>query len=79
MTSLTINKREEEDKIDIKIDNIKNELIYTYHNNYHDYLVIPFSNNEIKTHLNNYENIYNEYANIIASSDERITTVALVN
>ena len=75
MTSLTITKKED----NIKIDNINNELIYTYHNNYHDYLVIPFSNSEIKTHLTNYEEIYNEYANIIQSNDERIKTIALTN
>ncbi len=74
-SSLTITKKGEE----IIIDNIENELIYTYHNNYHDYLVIPFSNGEIKTHLDNYENIYSEYAKIIASDDERIQTVALAN
>ena len=59
-------------------ENIENELIFTYHNNYQDYLVIPFSNEEIKTHLNNYENVYNEYANIIKSDDTRIKTVPLV-
>ena len=79
LSSLDITKTVDNDKIDIKIDNIQNELIYTYHNNYHDYLVIPFSNNEIKTHLNNYTDIYNDYAKIIKSDDERIKTVALVN
>ncbi len=78
MTSLTITKTSNEEEENIKIDNINNELIYTYHNNYHNYLVIPFSNNEIKTHLDNYENIYNEYAKIIASDDSRINTVDLV-
>lgn len=79
LSSLDITKRVEDDKIDIKIDNIQNELIYTYHNNYHNYLVIPFSNSEIKTHLNNYIDVYNDYAKIIESDDERIKTVALVN
>ena len=79
LSSLDITKTVDNDKIDIKIDNIQNELIYTYHNNYHDYLVIPFSNNEIKTHLNNYTDVYNDYAKIIKSDDERINTVALVN
>ena len=75
MTSLDIIKT---DNV-LKIDNIKNELIYTYHNNYHDYLVIPFSDEEIKTHLDNYENVYNEYAKIIESNDVRISTVALAS
>ena len=74
LTSLKITK---EDNI-IKIDNIENELIYTYHNNYKDYLVIPFSSNEIKNHLSNYKNVYNTYSKIISSTDERIKTVPLV-
>lgn len=78
LSSLNITKTIKEDKTSITIDNIENELIYTYHNNYQDYLVIPFSNEEIKTHLNNYESVYNEYANIIKSEDERIKTVPLV-
>ena len=74
MTSLDITKKD--NKIDI--NNINNELIYTYHNNYHDYLVIPFSNELIKEKLDNYEKIYNDYANIIKSDDERIKTIDLV-
>ena len=78
MSSLTITKTTNEEGSNIKIDNVSNELIYTYHNNYHDYLVIPFSDNEIKTHLDNYESVYNDYAKIIKSSDDRIKTVDLV-
>ena len=77
LTSLNITKTIKDDETSIKIDNINNELIYTYHNNYHDYLVIPFSNAEIKTHLNNYENVYNEYSKIIASDSDTIKTVPL--
>ena len=77
LSSLTINKVVDEDKTTITIDNIENELIYTYHNNYKDYLVIPFSSELIKDHLKDYEKIYNNYAKIITSSDERIKTVPL--
>ena len=79
LSSLKITKTIDNDNTSIKIDNIENELIYTYHNNYQDYLVIPFSNPEIKNYLNDYENIYNNYANIISTSDERIKTVPLSN
>ena len=79
LSSLTITKTINDDGEEIKIDNINNDLIYTYHNDYHDYLVIPFSNSEIKNYLNNYEEIYKEYSKIIASDDERIKTVSLVN
>lgn len=75
LTSLKITKKEN----NIVIDNIENELIYTYHNNYHDYLVIPFSNIEIKNHLSNYQEVYNTYSNIISSNDPRIKTTQLYN
>ena len=71
LTSLKITKKEN----NIIIDNIENELIYTYHNNYKDFLVIPFSNNEIKTYLSNYKEVYNTYASIINSNDIRINIV----
>ena len=77
LSSLTITKVTTNGESSIKIDNIENELIYTYHNNYKDYLVIPFSNSEIKSHLTNYQDVYNRYAKIILSDDERIKTVEL--
>ncbi len=79
LSSLTITKEVKGDKNKITIDNIENELIYTYHNNYKDYLVIPFSNKEIKTHLKDYDKVYETYAKIIASDDERIKTIPLVS
>ena len=75
LTALKITKKED----NIKISNIENELIYTYHNNYKDYLVIPFSNSEIKTHLNNYRNIYDTYSKIINIDDSRIKTIPLAS
>ena len=77
LSSLTITKTIEDDNTVVKIDNIENDLIYTYHNNYHDYLVIPFSNKIIKDYLPNYQEVYDNYAKIISSSDERIKTLAL--
>lgn len=77
MSSLTITKTIDGGEISVTINNIENDLVYTYHNNYHNYLLIPFSNNLIKDYLNNYENVYKEYANIIATDDERIKTKKL--
>ena len=79
LSSLEITKTIDGDIETIKIDNIENDLIYTYHNNNTNYLVIPFSNKIIKDYLNDYENVYNSYASIIASDDERIKTLPLGN
>ena len=79
LSSLTITKTVDESESHITIDNIENELIYTYHNNYKDYLVIPFSDNIIKEYLPNYEKIYDEYIKKITSNDSRIKIVPLVS
>ena len=79
LSSLTITKTVDGDEKTIKIDNIENDLIYTYHNNYHDYLVIPFSNKIIKDYLSNYQEVYDNYASIIKSDDERIKTLPIGN
>ena len=79
LSSLTITKEVKEDESTITIDNIENELIYTYHNNYQDYLVIPFSHEQIKNYLKDYDKVYEKYAQIIASDDERIKTVPLAS
>lgn len=77
MSSLDITKTKVGDKVDIKIDNIKNDLIYTYYSNWSNFKVIPFSNPDIKKYAYNYQNLYNTYSEVIKSSDERITTVPL--
>ena len=77
MSSLTIKKTITEEETTIEINNIKNDLIYTYHKNYSDFKVIPFSNPQIKNYLSNYEDIYNQYSDIIKSDDPRIQIVPL--
>ena len=79
MPYLTITKTVTDDNVDIKIDNINNELIYTYYTGWRYFKVIPFSNPEIKNYLSGYQDVYNTYAKIIASDDERIKTVPLAS
>ena len=79
MSSLNITKTVYGGKTTIKIDEINNELIYTYYSGWRNFVVIPFSNAEIKSHLSGYQGVYNTYAKIIASSDERISTVPLAS
>lgn len=79
MSSLKITKTEKGKEKTIKIDNIENELIYTYYTGWRYFKVIPFSSSQIKEYLPGYQNVYNKYAEVIKSDDERITTVALAS
>lgn len=77
MSSLTIKKTIQDKETKIELTNIKNNLIYTYHKNYTNFLVIPFSNPKIKDYLVNYEDVYNKYRDIIETTDESISIVPL--
>ena len=72
MTMIDIKKEIKDNESIITLNNLNNELIYTYHNNYKDFKVIPFSNSDIFDYLNNAENIYNEYKNIVTKLDNNI-------
>ena len=79
MSSLKITKTVTDTETTIDITDIKNELIYTYHKNYQDFNVIPFSNPDIKNYLKKYSSVYQEYAKIVESDDERIQLVPCSN
>ena len=79
MSSLTITKSEKDNETNITIDNIQNELIYTYQKNYNNYLVIPFSNPDIKNYLEDYQKVYDTYSKIILSEDKDINLVPLAD
>jgi poly-gamma-glutamate synthesis protein (capsule biosynthesis protein) len=72
MVSLNIVKTVDNNKTNIKIEDVKGDLIYTYHQNFKKFKVIPFSklNNDL---LNNYEQIKNEYSAIINNYDKTIS------
>ena len=56
----------------IKIDNLEIELSYTYKNSAEKYYkVIPFSKMNTK-YLSNYEEVYNEFKNVIQKFDNNI-------
>ena len=69
MSSLDITKREYKGETSITIDNVKNELIYTYYSNWANFRVIPFSNKEIVSKFPNYKNVYETYKNVITNLD----------
>lgn len=75
MASLDINKEEVDGKTTkIEINNVKGDLIWTYHRGYKNFQVIPFNKLD-NTKLNGYQAIYNQYKPIInKTNDSRIQT-----
>lgn len=72
MTSIEITKKNSSNNIEISINNLENELLYTYYtSDYKDFKVIPFSN-LTDEYLSNYKNIGNKYVDIIKSIDNNI-------
>ena len=70
MTSLEIEKDLKTNKITIK--NLENELLYMYYTNeYKDFLIVPFSKID-NSYLNNYQEVYEKYKNIIISLNSNI-------
>lgn len=69
LTSIDIVKEDNK----IKIENLDNDLIYTYNDHYTNYKVIPFSNSDIKIYLNDYERLYTKYSNIVKKLDNNIS------
>ena len=77
MTSLEINKTVKGNDINITIDNVDNELIYTYYKKWRNFKVVPFSSQEIKTYLPNYKSVYERYKNIVKKYDNTISVKPL--
>ena len=76
LSSIKITKNIDKDNnTSIKLSDLNNELIYT--TNKDGYKIIPFSNPDIKDYLNDYERIYNKYANIVRSIDSSININSL--
>lgn len=76
LSSIKITKNIDKDNnSSIKLSDLNNELIYT--TNKDGYKIIPFSNPDIKDYLNDYERVYNKYANIVRSIDSNININSL--
>lgn len=76
LSSIKITKNIDKDNnSSIKLSDLNNELIYT--TNKDGYKIIPFSNADIKDYLNDYERVYNKYANIVRSIDSSININSL--
>lgn len=74
LTSFNITKTVNGNDVTIKIDSIKNELIYNYYTNWSNFKVIPFSQISTK-YLTNYKTIYNTYKKIVQKYDPKMYVV----
>lgn len=72
LSSIDIVKKVKDNNTTIKLENLNNDLIYTYHNNYKDFKVIPFSNSDINKYLDNASSIYDKYSKYVTSLDNNI-------
>ncbi len=72
LTSIKITKTVDGNNSSISLSDLNNDLIYTYYENYTNFKVIPFSNPDIKTHLKDYERLYNKYSGIVRDNDDNI-------
>lgn len=81
MSSLRITKTTKDGKSSIKIDNVENELIYTYYNQatWSNFKVIPFSSSEIAKYLPSYKNVYERYKKVVQLYDKNMYVVPLSN
>lgn len=77
MSSLNITKTVKNGETKITIDNVKNELIFTYYNKskWNNFKVIPFSNENIGKYLSNYKNVYETYKKVVQKLDENMNVV----
>ena len=76
MTSVDITKTEKNGKTTIKLDNVNNELTYTYYLKYRNFKVVPFSNQEIAKYLPNYKNVYETYKKVVQKYDDNMQVVS---
>ena len=80
MSMVKITKHIDKDNnISIKLSNLDNDLIYTYSKNNNNYKVIPFSNPDIKTYLDDYERLYDKYTKVVKNMDSDIHIKELAN
>ena len=80
MSMIKITKHIDKDNnISVKLSNLDNDLIYTYSKNNKDYKVIPFSNPDIKTYLDDYERLYDKYSKIVKNMNSDIHVKELTN
>lgn len=77
MTSLEIHKTVKGDDTNITIENVDNDLVYTYYKNWRDFKVVPFSGVEIGDYLSDYKSVYERYKAIVQRYDSNMAVKPL--
>ncbi len=77
MSSLEIHKKVKGDKSSITIENVDNDLVYTYYKNWRNFKVVPFSSTEIKNYLPDYQSVYEIYRKVVQKYDSSISVKPL--
>lgn len=77
MSSLEIHKKVKGDKSSITIENVDNDLVYTYYKNWRNFKVVPFSSTEIKNYLPDYQSVYEIYRKVVQKYDRSISVKPL--
>ena len=71
MTSIKITKKNNK----IELSELKNELLYTYYtNDYHDFLIVPFSKMK-EEYLKNYKSTYDQFKEIVQKYNQQIEVI----
>lgn len=78
IAAFTVNKTVKGDEVDIEITDVKADLIYTYHRNFKNYSIIPFTrlNDSL---LYNYRGIYEQYKRYLNPSGDSRIQVGFIN
>lgn len=79
MTSLEFHKKVVGDNVEITIQNVDNDLVYTYYKNWRNFKVVPFSGNDIGNYLPDYRAVYERYKAVVQKYDSNISVKPLSN
>lgn len=77
LSTFTVTKTTKDGESKITFDNLENNLMYCYYdpNTWSDYLIIPFSDPEIKNYMPDYKSVYNTYKEVFQKYDKNMKMV----
>ena len=78
LTSIKITKTVTEEGSSISLSDLNNELLFTYHNDFRNFKVVPFSSSDISNYIWDYERLYNKYSDVVKSMDDSVPVVGLM-